>query len=294
MFENIKHPLVTAGEWQEIALGSSNQVFKAVIDKQSLILRINANCEFAFGVDRVREAQVLALIGKQSWAPVIVEYNLEEDWCLMLDHGSNLQVNEQSKQQMLAWLAQLQLFSQKVEKDTAQSVWFDYSQLLVSYRQQLQPIVNNQLALSLCHLIEQRLQHFAKVPACLMHQDLHPQNVCYTTNAMADELVVIDWEYSGWGMPWLDVAALHSNFEVDAQALQTLPVFKHLSHHDFLKSLKLALAINEAFSCVWYWVRYTFDRQKGQQKEVHQKVSVPVELQEQAQLCIVQLTDLSG
>jgi thiamine kinase len=292
LFNNIKHPLIAAGKWQEIALGSSNQVYKATIDKQSLILRINASCEFAFGVDRAREAKVLALIGKQSWAPLIIEYNLQEDWCLMLDHGGNLQVNEQSKQQMLAWLAQLQLFSQKVDKDTAQNIRFDYNQLLVSYRQQLQPIVNNQPVLSLCQLIEQRLQHLAKVPACLMHQDLHPQNVCYTKNAIADEVVVIDWEYSGWGMPWLDVAALHSNFEIDTQALQKLPVFKHLSHDDFLQSLNLAVAINAALSCIWYWVRCTFDEKKGQQKEVHQKIRVPAELEEQAQLCIVQLTGL--
>ncbi|EPJ49420.1 MAG: hypothetical protein OFPII_00850 [Osedax symbiont Rs1] len=258
MFSKINNQLVQAADWQEVTQGTSNKIFKAEVAGRKLVLRINATQNIAFGVDRSREAKVLACIQGQAWAPVIVENNVGQGWCLMLDHGACLEPSGSLRADlpaagpmMLALVQQLHEFSATLSQDVAKQLIFDYQGLFAEYRNKFP--AGNHSALVLCDYLSQSVRELPKVSDTLVHQDLHPQNICVA--AAVERAVIIDWEYAGWGSPWLDVAALNSEFMVTADNLQRLPVFADLTARDFCIGLQKALNINRALACIWYWLR---------------------------------------
>ncbi len=258
MFSKINNQLVQAADWQEVTQGTSNKIFKAEVAGRKLVLRINATENIAIGVHRSREADVLACIQGQAWAPVIVENNVAQGWCLMLDHGACLEPNDSASADlpaagtiMFALVQQLYRFSATVSPCVAKQLIFDYQGLFAEYKNKFP--ANNHSALVLCDYLSQSVRELPKVGDTLVHQDLHPQNICVA--AGVGSAVIIDWEYAGWGSPWLDVAALNSEFLVAADQLQRLPVFAHLTARDFCIGLQKALNINRALACIWYWLR---------------------------------------
>lgn len=267
--------------WQPIAQGSSNRIFKGMKAGKHFILRLNADTDFAFGVDRLREASVLELIKDQTWAPVIVENNLHHDWCAMHYHGEVPQFNEQYKTSLIAIVKQIQIFSTKIDPLISASVYFDHDKLFNGYIKFFANSLNAQLTndqpIKLCKFLIKQLQQLPDVPNVLMHQDLHPGNVCLEKKIKEGQesqwqLKLIDWEYSGWGSPWLDVAALHSYFDVKSKVLATLPSFSALSISDFNQGLNKAVLFNEGIACVWYYLRLllAWQRDEIQSQEFEQ------------------------
>jgi thiamine kinase len=255
-------------DWQSIAQGSSNRIYKGTKAGQHFILRLNADTDFAFGVDRSREARVLELIKEQSWAPKIVENNLNHDWCLMRYHGEAPQFNESNKTALLAIVKQLQAFSAPVDPFMISSAYFDHSKLFASYIQFFDQRTNARIIddqpIKLCELLIKHLQCLPETSQVLMHQDLHPGNICLEVDDQGGEgqLKLIDWEYSGWGTPWLDVAALNSYFGISAIQLSKLPSFAHLSKSNFKQGLEKALLFNSGIACVWYYLRLLLTLQR--------------------------------
>jgi len=281
-----EHELKAAVDWQPLACGSSNWLFKGHLGGCDYVLRINASTEYAFGVCRAREEKVLALIQGQDWAVEIIENNVTKGWCLMKDHGASLTLKDVSPSEVLQMLAQIHQFSQSVTPHIKAALVFDYQKLFSQYQTILTKENGNELAIALCRQLSDSIKHLPAVPSVLMHQDLHLKNVC-----LQDSLIAIDWEYGGWGSPWLDSAALCREFEVPTALVRQLSVFDQLSDDAFIAGLDLAGLINKGISCIWYWMR----RQKGVAKmscsEHKLDLSqVPIELlTKDTQLCLDKL-----
>lgn len=255
---DIQHDLVQSISWRPIAPGSSNLVFRGAIAGSSYILRINASSDVAYGVCRAREAQVLALIKEQPWAPVIIENSDNHGWCLMQDHGAALDMEPAHDQAVIAMLDAMHQFSTTVSATDAQNIRFDYAALFKGYQSLLATGENNALALALCAQLATSIHCLPEVEAVLMHQDLHPKNVCQGTN-----LVMIDWEYAGWGSPWLDTAALIHAFAIPLKKLRQLTVYASLNDSQFERGVAQGLAVNNGITCLWYWLRWFLAPEKS-------------------------------
>jgi len=282
-----EHELKVTVDWQPIACGSSNWLFKGHLGGCDYVLRINASTEYAFGVCRAREEKVLALIQGQDWAVDIVENNVTEGWCLMKDHGSSLVLKHISPSEVLHMLAKIHQFSKSVAPHIKADLAFDYQKLFSQYQAILAKVTGNELAILLCRQISNSMTLLPAVPSVLMHQDLHLKNIC-----KQEALIAIDWEYGGWGSPWLDSAALCREFELSAALVRQLSVFDQLSDSEFLAGIDLADIINKGISCIWYWMR----RQEGvtqmnglERKLDHGQVSIE-QLITDTQLCLDRLS----
>ncbi len=281
MFSKINNNLIQSVDWQEVKQGSSNRIFTANHRGELLVLRLNASNDYAFGVDRYREAQMLSIIQGQSWAPVIIENNLVQGWCLMHDHGSTLEhllglpcaTKDRLNLALVTLLKQLQDFSNNISLDSAQPLGFDYSGLFDHYKVRLGDDAENNVALLLCHTLETAFGLLPKVSNTLVHHDLHAQNICYKIHNGVPVLTLIDWEYAGWGNPWLDVAACHFAFGIKASALARLPFAVGLTRDQFNKGLVRALLINRALENLWYWIRVesSVDSAKSDQQNIVSK-----------------------
>ena len=204
-------------------------------------------------VEHVRK-KYLRLIQGQDWAVDIIENNVTKGWCLMKDHGASLALKDISAREVLQMLAQIHQFSESVAPHIKADLAFDYQNLFSQYQAILTKVAGNELAILLCRRLSHSIKLLPAVPSVLMHQDLHLKNIC-----QQDSLIAIDWEYGGWGSPWLDSAALCREFELSAALVRQLSVFDQLSDPVFLAGLDLADIINKGISCIWYWMR----RQEG-------------------------------
>ena len=299
MFSSIDNQIVRSGQWQEFALGSSNKIYSAWVAQQHYVLRINASTEYAFGVSREREAKVLALIQGQPWAPTIIENNIAGGWCLMLHQGSQYSQSAAAKIQMLTLLRKMQLFSSELDNAVIESIDFDYRGLFNSYREKLSAGKGNDLALQLCSLLLRALAKLPAVGGALVHQDLHSKNVCCNAQVApghtsllddlslsAGQLVAIDWEYAGWGNPWLDLGAVHQAFAIDVDSLHQLPLFASMPIRQFAKGLHLCVQINTALACIWYWLRSELPVKNAIEQKDQQSFGNRSHLKRQAEDCI--------
>ena len=286
-----EHELKTTVDWLPIACGSSNWLFKGHLGGCDYVLRINASTEYAFGVCRAREEKVLALIRGQEWAVDVVENNVTKGWCLMKDHGASLTLKDVSSRKVLQMLAQIHQFSEGVAPHIKADLAFDYQKLFSQYQAILTKAGGNDSAIFLCRQLSLSIELLPAVPSVLMHQDLHLKNIC-----QQETLIAIDWEYGGWGSPWLDSAALCREFELSAALVRQLDVFDNLSDSVFLAGLDLADVINKGISCIWYWMR----RHKGvlQMSSTEHKLDLSQisieQLTEDTQLCLAKLSRTIG
>lgn len=303
MFSNLDNQLVRSAQWHKLASGSSNKIYSATVAQQRYVLRINASTEYAFGVSREREAKVLALIQGQPWAPTIIENNLSQGWCLMLHQGDEYTETVVAKAQILKLLREMQLFSKGQDETAIESIHFDYRGLFNSYREKLSQRRGNDLGLQLCALLYSALQQLPAVDAALIHQDLHPKNICCPVQpcsstvqpaesaaAPRSQLVAIDWEYGGWGNPWLDLAAVHQAFAIDADALQQTPLFNRMPAQQFTAGLSQAIEINTALACIWYWMRSELALKNAIEQGADQSFAQRSQLEGQARQCIAALS----
>lgn len=284
LFENISHPLIAKLQWQKIAQGSSNTLYRASDAQMHYILRINASDEFAFGVNRGREGKVLALIADQAWAPRIFENNMRQGWCLMQGYGSCVSVGEATSDKVWHWYRQLLSCSEKLALNPLVNsgyIDFDYQYLMSCYMSIFERSKETALPLELCQLLNSKIAQLPEVTKCLVHQDLHCGNVLHLLNNPLEnsEIVVIDWEYAGWGLPWLDIAALYTVFKIAADKLHSLAVVNHLNGSEFARGLALAKLINRALACIWYWVRFSSKQDTESNTDPYSKSQLAVQAQ---------------
>ena len=257
--DSVSQFLNTSIQWTPLQTsGSTNRLFQAVVDGRSLILRINAVDNLAFGVSRKTEASMLELIQAYNWAPQIIKNNWQAGWCLMLDHGATIESERlpSGLQEIASMLLEAVHEWQLVHLDTLlnNECTFNYQHLFEMYRSAFKSTPNNtdsQDKLCLTDNVENKLNALPVIPNCLTHHDLHPGNICKKDN----QLVILDWEYAGIGNPWFDAAALHSKFRVSDEEIASLPAFKKLSKAQLKQGLTKALELTRLLENLWVSVR---------------------------------------
>lgn len=253
IFEQVNQALNCRIHWLPLSqAGTSNWLYKGSDGSRVLILRVNAQDQLAFGVDRQREAAVLEAISASPWAMQVIENQPEQGWCVLMHHGLSLGADAMTgaiQQQLLSAVGQLQKLP--VPEGIAETLTIDYPGLFQRYQSTLN---RESEPLHWLERLERLVQLFATLPQvgpCLTHHDLHPGNCCWQD----DQLVLIDWEYAGIGNPWFDAAALHRYCQVAPADLHPLPAFSHLSAPLFELGLQQAQDAMLLLEKLWYKVR---------------------------------------
>ncbi|MEM5527222.1 aminoglycoside phosphotransferase family protein [Gammaproteobacteria bacterium AS21] len=250
--------MIKAVRWQTFAKGSSNQLYWARVKSCDYVLRINADVEDAFGVDRHREQGVLKVIADHSWAVKVLDNNIDAGFCLMQKYQSLSDDYDDAKlaQQMLCFLNALHQVSLSVSPSLQQQLLFDYDDLLDNYHSYFEGTVVDTKVFTLLSAMRQGFKLLPDIGHCLVHQDLHRNNVCINhQDDRAPAIVIIDWEYGAWANPWLDISALEQCFAVSEKKLQQLSVLSELSLQQVAMGCKIAAMINESLACIWYYYR---------------------------------------
>lgn len=257
-------------QWQPFASGSSNRLFSTQIEDRSLVLRLNAPDSLAFGVDRQREAAILALIGDYSWAPDVVANDPQVGWLLMDWHGDRLSapLSESEQTQLLTSVALWQELSSDVPE-----LQIDYLALFDAFRPKVKDLPMEQPLLTLIDGAQRALASLPDLALVLTHHDLHPGNLC----AIDGRLVVVDWEYGAIGNPWFDLAALNLHCGINTEQLAMLPAVASLDLQDLQRGLKRAIWLLKVLETLWYWVRGL----KGTDITMKQLVTQTIELLKQ-------------
>lgn len=128
-------------------------------------------------------------------------------------------------------------------------------------QQHWQAKINETLALQQIANVEDGLAALPKLPACLVHHDLHRGNLALDVLSGAQQLIILDWEYSGLGNAWFDAAAMHRFLKISPELLQALPAFHDFDKHqslainEFNEGLATAIQLSEIIDALWYWAR---------------------------------------
>ncbi|AJQ93700.1 putative choline kinase involved in LPS biosynthesis [Gynuella sunshinyii YC6258] len=232
--------LPAVAEWRYLDAGNtSNYLFSGDDADDRYVLRVNAGDDISFGVDRKQEDQVLQLIAGHDWAPDVIRNDIDLGYCLMRYHGMPVMDVLITAPVVLQALRALQ--------QTASGPWFDYTHLFAGYRHRLQ-----QQPQALVEL-EQLQKHLQALPddRCLIHQDLHPGNVLVADGRM----VIIDWEYSGIGNAWLELANVQHHWNFSMSQLQQLPVCRQYPAKMVDQHLQQAEICNQILARLWYLAR---------------------------------------
>lgn len=253
IFQQVNHHLRDDIHWHPFEqCGTSNYIYHGMRYDMPLILRVNGEDERTFGVDRVREASVLKAIQPFSWAMQVLCCDASAGWCVMKNHGEPVshdqmrRHHDQLKAGLLSVAADFQLLTTPAK--------FSYPDLFESYQKQLNQLPDPCYWL---HRLDQMISLFRylpRVPSCLVHHDLHKGNILIDDEAPLN-FKIIDWEYAGVGNPWLDIAMLHTEFDIAASELSTLPVFSRLSDDEFSVGLQDAVRFNQLLTKLWYQIR---------------------------------------
>lgn len=250
--------MIRAVSWQAFAKGSSNQLYWAQDKNCDYVLRINADVEDAFGVDRHREQGVLKVIANQSWAVKVLDNNIGAGFCLMKKYQSLTDDYDDAKlaQQMVCFLNALHQVSLTVPPSLQQQLRFDFNDLLEHYLNYFENTIVDSKVFLLLSAMGEGFKLLPDIEHSLVHQDLHRNNVCVNHHDdQTQAIVIIDWEYGGWANPWLDISALQRCFAVNEKSLQQLNVLSELSLQQLAKGCEIAALVNEGLACIWYYYR---------------------------------------
>ena len=226
----------TSLTWQPLAIqGTTNQLWLLGSHHQTWVLRVNAPSQWAFGVNREQEMQLLVGLQQHAWAPRVIAVTPE--WLLQDYCGPHL-LHSPEPEEVMAMVQQMH--------DIHQAPVVDYDALFTHYRElfqqhQVQPELD---------LLNRLTKAFDKLPACepcLVHHDIHPGNLCL----LAGKLTLIDWEYGGLGNPWLELPNLHHLCDLDLQRLHQLPAFSDLSYENFLQFFHGANEVMTGLEALW-------------------------------------------
>jgi thiamine kinase len=238
--------------------GSSNRLYSSIAD--SLVLRVNAAPEQVPGVNRRREADVLAQLQGQPWAPWVLHCALqpsaEDDhgWLLTRWHGGSPADSLTSAQraQLLDAVAAWQALEWDLDmQGQERGLEMDYDALLASYGAMLAGLPMERALQQLVVRAARELALLPEIPRVLTHHDLHPGNLCLNEGA----LVVVDWEYAALGCAWFDAAALIQRCGMKAEDIAALPAFVTIDATQLADGLMRARWLTEALECLWYWAR---------------------------------------
>ena len=243
-------------QWTTFAKGSSNTLYLGEFENENLVVRVNAPTELTPGVERQREAALLALISCYQWAPRIIENGFKQGWCAMYRYEAITEptLSPQQSAQLLTAITELQLIDTKHLTPIVGFV-VEYEKLWDTLYLPEAQKQNCQQALTWLKQIKQLLNDLPSVPACFVHHDLHLGNLAMDSGQSPNQIILLDWEYGGIGNPWIDAAALKSLLAISNEDIHQLPAFKTLSLEHFNIGLRQATHLMDIISKIWYWMR---------------------------------------
>lgn len=201
---------------RELLAGRSNRSYLLACGEQRWVLRLNTLASDALGINREREARVLALAADAGIAPRVL-YNNPQQGVLLSEYIETelWPASAPSSSQRDALLALLQ----RVHKLSPDLPRYDYLAHGEAYWQRLQALPGG-IDAGLCEARQQILPALASFQsACccnaLCHHDLVKSNVLNSRRG----LYLIDWEYAGRGCRAYDYAALAAEWSIDSGEL---------------------------------------------------------------------------
>ncbi len=251
LLESVNVQLSADVRWQPLMhTGTTNQLYSGSYQGQQVVLRLNTEKQ-VLGVCRQREEAILDLIRDKAWVPDVIQLKTPDQnqpgWLLLKRYAALESTSIADLHgQILARVAECQHI-----KDLP---LFDYLALWSAYQQKIDDLGDTpkaQVLLDSIRALMVELSNTARVEFCLVHHDLHPGNLLSNEG----QLIVIDWEYAGGGVPWLDAAALVTEFSIPSQAVATLPAFRHTDSESFERGINIAQQINLQLCQLWYEFR---------------------------------------
>ena len=192
------------------------------------------------GASRNNERQVLKQLQHFDWVPKLVLDRPEG----LLFHAVTPRdtkisaLKQEQRQQLIDSI--LTLWQQPIAVAA-----MDYSVLIHHYAQLAATYPEDKLK----YLLD-NLSHWKTEDFCLIHQDIHAENLVITDQG----ILLIDWEYTTFGNPWIDAVALDRMLKLsptEKQQLESyLPNFKnHNKKNDHWSEMHRWL---EALDQLWY------------------------------------------
>ena len=228
--------------------GLTNQHYLLKANGLRVVMRINNPDAARLGIDRQREQKVLEQIHGQPFAPAVF-YCEPQQGVLVTEYVEGIQWQSNSLDDPLKIDSLLELVAQiqAVRKVTPR---FDYSAHVRNYWQRLldsdQPFPMS--AQRLYRSIEARLPAFQaaiKHPV-LCHHDLTPANLIENPDG---QLIVLDWEYAGAGLPLIEAIGVSRYWQNIALSERIL------EHNEENEALELAGDIVDFYELAWRHLR---------------------------------------
>jgi thiamine kinase len=203
---------------------------------QRYIVRAEPAKETLPGVDPLRERVILNAISSLDWAPKLL-INEPQQGVLIMNHAGDCKesLSPAHKVILLKALIEMQSLTELPE--------LDYAKLFQQYRDEMSDSGHRQLI----DETEQQLNSLADLPKVLVHHDLHPGNVCWQN----DVPTIIDWEYAGVGIAWLDYAVLVRDLGFSAMDLMHFPLLKHFNEQELTHELAQSIQVVDQLEMLW-------------------------------------------
>jgi thiamine kinase len=226
--------------------GTTNQLWLGYIGSASdpqVVLRVSPKV-VPLGVDHTREVALLEWLSHHVEAETAarpVEIIAKGDGWIVMPYLDSRE-GKPSLDQGLAILTLLK----KLKEIDAQTLGFvlDYEALWHGYEKMVRSNIERQL-------LTQVKSSFASLPKLknrCVHHDLHPGNCLY----QGGSLVLIDWEYAGWGAPWADLYALYTYWKLPiSQLFETYELSDEIGFAAFEAGMQSAAQWIQSLDKLW-------------------------------------------
>jgi thiamine kinase len=203
---------------------------------QRYIVRAEPAKEALPGVDPSRERVILNAISSFDWAPKLL-VNEPQQGVLIMNHAGDCKESLSAAQKaiLLKALIELQSLTDLPE--------LDYAKLFQQYRDEMSDSGHQQLI----DETEQQLNSLPELPKVLVHHDLHPGNVCWQNESPT----IIDWEYAGVGIAWLDYAVLVRDLGFTALDLMHFPLLRDFNEQELTHELAQSIQVVDQLEMLW-------------------------------------------
>lgn len=185
---------------QSLTSGQSNQTLRLVSATEDYVLK-RWRHERLFAVDRELEVAIQKQLAQQSFAPKVLDYDLEQGWLLQPYYrAQSLEQASLSSMDKASVLAETLSRAHSLSLDIPH---WSLAERVEHYLQQLR-LLNGALAAQMRQELlpmKSLLKDWLQYPV-LCHNDLSMNHIL-----MADPIRVIDWEYAGLGHPLFDIAS---------------------------------------------------------------------------------------
>ncbi|MDF1832943.1 MAG: phosphotransferase family protein [Porticoccaceae bacterium] len=233
---------------RRLAGGLTNQHYLLNAGGIRVVMRINNTDAARLGIDRQREQKILEQINGQSFAPTVF-YCEPRQGVLVTEYVEGTQWQPDSLDNPIKIDHLLELITQIHGVSTGIPL-FDYSAHVRNYWQRLRESEKPfpMSAQRLYRGIESHLPAFQaaiKKPV-LCHHDLIPANII---EKVSGQLIVLDWEYAGAGLPLIEAIGASRYWQNIAFSERIL------EHDEDNEALELAGKIVDFYELAWKHLR---------------------------------------